>query len=152
MASMQTCSCCCGDPRRLASALIRWALGFLFLIGGIGKFTGGVDSFVHGYLVPAFAKTFLPPLLVTAFGYALPFVEVLNGVWLVIGLMRVSALVLTGATLLSLALGQMLLQQNATVANIFIYVLMAAVALSLESPRVAAAVRAPAAAAGTSPT
>ena len=132
---MQTFCCCRADPRRVASALLRWALGLVFLIGGIMKLTSGLEGFVHGYLVPAFAKTPLPPVLVTAYGYTLPFVEVVIGVWLILGVLRIPALALTGATLLSLAFGQILLQQHAIVANIFLYVLMAAVALYMEAPR-----------------
>ena len=127
-------SCYCfRDPRRLAPALICWALGLLFLVGGIAKLTH-LGVFVNGYLVPAFAKTFLPPVLVTAYGYALPFVETALGVLLLIGMCRVCALLLAGATLLSLAFGQILLQQNAVVANIFLYVLMTAIAMYLEPP------------------
>ena len=41
-------SCCCThDPRQLAAALIRWALGLLFLVGGIAKLTH-LGGFVNG--------------------------------------------------------------------------------------------------------
>jgi thiosulfate dehydrogenase [quinone] large subunit len=116
------------DPKSLAPALIRWALGLLFLVGGIGKLMD-LGGFVKGYLVPAFEKTVLPGGLVATYGYALPFVEVAIGVLLILGLCRTCALVLTGVTLISLGFGQILLRQHATVANIYVYVLMTAIAL-----------------------
>jgi thiosulfate dehydrogenase [quinone] large subunit len=123
----QTC-CNCVDPKSLAPALIRWALGLLFLVGGIGKLMN-LGGFVNGYLLPAFEKTVLPGGLVAAYGYALPFVEVLLGVLLILGLCRTCALALTGVTLISLGFGQILLRQHGTVANIYLYVLMTALAL-----------------------
>jgi thiosulfate dehydrogenase [quinone] large subunit len=93
---------------------------------------GGVGGFVNGYLVPAFEKTFLPVVLLKAYGYALPFVEVALGVLLIIGLCRNCTLLLTGLTLISLAFGQMLLQQHATVANIFLYIVLTVVVLFLD--------------------
>ena len=122
--------CCCMDPKTAAPALIRWGLGMLFLVGGIAKVTM-LNGFVHGYLAPAFEKTFLPGWLVIAYGYALPFVELALGALLLLGLYRVAALFVTGLTLLSLAFGQMLVQQHATVANIFLYLFLTAVALFL---------------------
>lgn len=128
---MNTSACCCMNPRRLAPALLRWSLGILFLVGGVAKLTA-LGGFVNGYLVPAFSKTFLPSALVAAYGYALPFVETALGVLLLVGIWRVGVLLLTGAAFLSLAFGQILLQQHATVANIFLYVLMTALALYFE--------------------
>jgi len=131
MSDMNASRCCCRNPRRLAPALIRWALGVLFLVGGVAKLTA-LGGFVNGYIVPAFAKTILPSTLVAAYGYALPFVETALGILLLIGVWRVQALLLAGVTLISLAFGQLLLQQHATVANIFLYVLMTAIAIYLE--------------------
>jgi len=98
------------------------------LVAGLGKI-GHVAGFVTGYLAPTFEKTALPDWLVAGYGHTLPFVELLIGVLLLLGLFRNFALLLTGVTLLSLAFGQLLLQQAGTVANIMQYVLMAAVAL-----------------------
>lgn len=109
-------------------ALLRWALGLLFLAGGVAKILN-LEGFVSGYLVPAFEKTFLPGWMIAAYGYALPFVEALLGISLILGVCRTPALLLTGLTLISLAFGQMLLQNHATVANIMLYILMTAVAL-----------------------
>jgi thiosulfate dehydrogenase [quinone] large subunit len=124
------CNCC--DGRAAAAAVGRWSLGVLFFFAGLGKLMGGVGGFVNGYLVPAFEKTFLPVVLLKAYGYALPFVEVALGVLLIIGLCRNCTLLLTGLTLISLAFGQMLLQQHATVANIFLYIVLTVVVLFLD--------------------
>lgn len=122
--------CCCCEPKSMAAALLRWTLGLLFLVSGVSKIPK-LGGFVKGYLVPAFEKTFLPGWMVAVYGYALPFVEFGLGVLLLIGLFRNCTLLLAGATLITLAFGQMLLQQHATVANIFLYILMTAAALVL---------------------
>ena len=61
---------CCAAPCA-GVALLRWALGLLFLAGGVAiLFT--LKEFVTGYLVPAFTGTFLPVWLLTlAFGQML---------------------------------------------------------------------------------
>ena len=40
-------------------ALLRWALGLMFLVGGVAKLFM-LKGFVTGYLAPAFADAFLP--------------------------------------------------------------------------------------------
>ena len=115
----------------LGVALVRWALGLMFLVGGVSKLCG-LTGFVTGYLAPAFAKTFLPVWMVMAYGYALPFVETLVGVLLLVGCCRKFSLVVAGITLISLAFGQSLLQGFAIVANIMLFILMTAAALFLQ--------------------
>ncbi len=119
---------CCCNPKNVAPALLRWALGLMMLTSGISKLQG-MGGFVNGYLIPAFEQTFLPGWMIAGYGYALPVVETLLGLLLILGLCRTGTLLLTGLTLGSLAFGQMLLKNHATVANIFIYVLMTATAL-----------------------
>ncbi|MDD5677026.1 MAG: DoxX family membrane protein [Kiritimatiellae bacterium] len=123
-------SCACFDCRSAAVALVRWGLGLLFLIGGINKLMH-LGGFVNAYLLPAFANTYLPAGLVAAYGYALPFVEVLLGVALVLGLCRNSALFVTGLTLISLAFGQILLQKFDVVSQILVYLAMTGAVLFL---------------------
>ena len=114
-----------------APALLRWALGLLMLTSGLSKI-GNPGGFVDGYLVPAFAKTPLPAWMVAGYGYALPPVEALLGLLLLLGLCRRGALLLNGVVLLSLAFGQMLLKNHPTVGTIFVYVLMTALALWMD--------------------
>lgn len=123
-------SCSCFDGRSAALALARWGLGLLFLVGGIGKLFN-LGGFVGGFLAPTFAATILPGWLVAGYGYALPFVEILLGVALLLGLCRNGALLLTGLTLLSLAFGQMLLHKFDVVAYIMGYLFVTAAILFL---------------------
>lgn len=125
-------NCCCFDGRTAGAALGRWALGLLFLVAGAAKFAGGVGGFVNGYLVPAFSKTFLPTWLLQGYGYALPTVETVLGVLLLLGICRNCTLLVTGLTLISLAFGQLLLQQATTIMAIFIYIGLDVLLLSLD--------------------
>lgn len=109
-------------------ALGRWALGVLMLVSGVKKI-GHVAPFVQGYLVPEFSKTILPSGMVASYGYALPYVECLLGVLLLLGIGRNTVLLLNGLTLLSLALGQMLLGNNPTVGNLFTYLILNVIVL-----------------------
>ena len=111
-----------------APALLRWSLGLLMLNSGLSKL-GNLGGFVDGYLLPAFAKTPLPAWMVAGYGYALPPVEALLGLLLLLGLCRRQALLLNGLMLISLAFGQMLLKSHPTVGTISVYVLMTALAL-----------------------
>jgi thiosulfate dehydrogenase [quinone] large subunit len=113
----------------MAVAVGRWALGVMMFFAGLGKIMGGVGGFVNGFLVPAFAKTFLPAGLVSAYGYALPYAELLIGFLLITGIARNGALLLNGILLISLAFGQLLLQAHATVANIFLYIILTVIVL-----------------------
>lgn len=117
-----------GVSKSAGVALVRWALGVLFLVAGVSKLCM-LSGFVTGYLVPAFAKTFLPAWMVSGFGYGLPFVETLLGVALLLGLCRTMTLLLAGLTLMTLAVGQMLIQGQGVVANIMLYILMTALVL-----------------------
>ena len=117
------------DPKHAGVAIGRWALGLFFFYSGLSKIMGGVGGFVNGYLVPQFSKTFLPSILVTSYGYVLPYAELTLGILLIVGIFRNAVLFLTGLTLISLTFGQMLLQQHGVVANNFIYILLTAILL-----------------------
>jgi thiosulfate dehydrogenase [quinone] large subunit len=119
------------EPKFAGVAIGRWALGLFFFYSGLVKIMGGVSGFVNGYLVPLFSKTFLPSILVTSYGYVLPYVELILGILLIVGIFRNAVLFLTGLTLISLTFGQMLLQQHAVVANNFIYIFLTAILLFL---------------------
>ena len=108
--SQHSRSCKCCDPRAMAIALGRWVMGILFLFFGIGKFTMGVGNFARGMAQP-FEKTWLPPILLNAFGYVLPFCEVILGALLILGLFRNATLFATGLLLIALTFGQVLLGQ-----------------------------------------
>ena len=119
------------EPKFAGVAIGRWALGLFFFYSGLSKIVGGVGGFVNGYLVPLFSKTFLPSILVTSYGYMLPYVELALGILLIVGIFRNAVLFLTGLTLISLTFGQMLLQKHEVVANNFVYIFLTAILLFL---------------------
>jgi thiosulfate dehydrogenase [quinone] large subunit len=115
------------DGKAAALALGRWALGLLFLVAGIGKLRD-VSGFATS-IVKQFEQTWLPSLLVTIFGYVLPFVELLLGLLLLSGVFRRSVLFATGVLLLHLIFGQIVLMQPQVVFFNFGYLFMTAALL-----------------------
>ena len=101
--------------RGAAYALLRVTLGVVFFFSGVGKFVGGLGEFVAG-MQQRFAGK-LPLALVTAFAYALPFMEVLLGALLLLGLFTGAALVLSGLLLLALTFGTVMQNDFPTVAH-----------------------------------
>jgi thiosulfate dehydrogenase (quinone) large subunit len=115
--------------REAAYALLRVTLGVIFLFFGIGKFMGGIASFADG-MNQRFAGK-LPSALVLAFGYTLPFAEVLIGALLLLGLFTRIALVLSGLLLVALTFGTVMLGDAPTVAHNLQYALVNFVLLYL---------------------
>ncbi len=107
--------CSAVDPRAWAVALARWVLGVMLLFYGIGKLPD-VSGFAS-HLVTTFAKTWLPEWLTNGFGHTLPYIEVVLGALLILGLMRNVVLFLTGLYFLVLTFGQVVLQQPGVVFN-----------------------------------
>jgi thiosulfate dehydrogenase [quinone] large subunit len=110
--------------------LLRVGIGILFLFAGLNKFMreGGAVGVAES-MIDRFADTVLPGFLVTPFVYALPYVEVTLGVFLILGLFTRSALLFTGLLLLSLALGLLASGGNDTVPKVLNYLLITCVAL-----------------------
>jgi thiosulfate dehydrogenase [quinone] large subunit len=103
------------DHREAAYALLRVTLGVVFLFNGVGKFMGGVGNFV-GKMQQQFEGK-LPSALVTPFSYALPFMEVLFGALIVLGLFGAAVLVLSGLLLLALTFGTVMQNDFPTAAH-----------------------------------
>jgi len=116
------------NHREAAYALLRVTLGVVFLFSGVGKFMGGIGNFVGG-MEKQFAGK-LPSALVLPFAYALPFMEVLFGALIVLGLFTSAALVLSGLLLLALTFGTVMLSDFPTVAHNVQYALVNFVLLS----------------------
>ena len=116
------------NHREAAYALLRVTLGVVFLFSGVGKFMGGIGNFVSG-MEKQFAGK-LPSALVLPFAYALPFMEVLFGSLIVLGLFTSAALVLSGLLLLALTFGTVMLSDFPTVAHNTQYALVNFVLLS----------------------
>src|SRR2546421_9923714 len=94
----------------------------MFLFFGIGKFMGGVGNFAGGTAQHFAGK--LPSALVLAFGYALPFAEVILGTLILLGLFNVFALSLSGLLLVALTFGTVMLGDAPTVAHNVQYALV----------------------------
>lgn len=109
--------------------LVRLALGLLFLVAGVDKFLGPGPSGVMTKMAEEFQKTLLPGFLVRMFAYLLPFLEVALGFFLILGLYRRAALLVSGGLLLMLAFGMMLQHQYVTVASNLFYVFLTAWAI-----------------------
>lgn len=117
------------SPESVAGFLLRFALGVLFLFAAIGKFTGPGPTGFANWTLQEFEPTYLPRFLLIPYAYTLPYIEFLLGVVLISGIFTRLSLTVTALLLISLAFGQMILQNHATVANNLNYVFMAAVAL-----------------------
>ena len=108
--------------------LLRLPIGVLFLFAGLNKFLGGYGNFVSWIIQDMSEKTWLPKVLLYPYAYVLPFIEVVVGVLLIIGLLTRPALIATALLSTSLLFGKVLAQDHATVANIANYVLITAIA------------------------
>jgi putative oxidoreductase len=95
----------CSTPVNLGLLLVRVPFGLFFLLAGFGKIRGGVGTFASAMIgkVPSF----IPPSLGGAYLHALPFVELLTGLAVVVGLLTRVAGVLQALMLISfmMALG-----------------------------------------------
>lgn len=100
--------------QQTAYLLARLPIGFSFLGHGIVRFPK-LTQFAEG-IAGAFAETFLPYGLVLGFAYALPFVELLLGILLILGIaMRRAAII--GVTLICmLTFGSCLLENWTNIA------------------------------------
>lgn len=114
------------DHRAVAYLLLRLTVGVMFFFYGFGKLLGGVGGFASG-LEERFAGS-LPMWIVTPFGYALPFIELLLGALLILGLFTRWTLVAAGLLMIGLTFGAVMEPNPPTVAN---NVLFAAVITAL---------------------
>jgi len=110
------------NHREAAYALLRVSFGLIFVFYGVGKFLGGVGAFAEGMNQRFSGK--LPSVLVLPFAYALPFMEVLFGALILLGLLTDVALVLSGLLLLALTFGTVILGDAPTVAHNLQYALV----------------------------
>jgi thiosulfate dehydrogenase (quinone) large subunit len=108
--------------RNAAYVLMRAAFGMVFLFFGITKFTRGLSTFATGMRQRFAGK--LPMLIVVPFSRSLPFIEVLLGALILVGLFNSISLVFSGLLLILLTFGMVILGDTATVANNLIYVLI----------------------------
>ncbi len=117
------------DGKKAGYVLLRLALGAVFLFYGISKFRTGVGTTVD-MMTRQFDRTFLPSVLVKAFTGALPSIEVVLGLLLLLGLFTRAALVLAGLVLIVLTTGLAILGNAPTVASNLLFLLVIWVLLS----------------------
>lgn len=113
------------DPS-IPCLLLRLPIGVLFLFAGINKFVGGYGNFTSWMIGEFTEKTWLPAFMLYPFTYTLPFVEVVLGAALIVGLLTRPALIVSGLLLVSLLFGKVLLKDYATVSQIATYILLVA--------------------------
>ena len=90
--------------KRLAYALLRIAFGVNFLGHGLFRLLSGTGAFAHG-MAEHMTKSPLPMPLVLGFGYAIPVIELLLGLGLILGLLTRYSLILGALFMMALTLG-----------------------------------------------
>ena len=115
--------------RSCGYVLLRVMLGVNILVHGISRILTGPGAFA-AMLVREFQSTPLPSVLVHLFALALPWVEGLTGLLVLIGLFRRFALVVGGATLVALTFGTTLRQDWPSAGLQLIYALVYAALLA----------------------
>ncbi|NMO16472.1 DoxX family membrane protein [Pyxidicoccus fallax] len=114
--------------RQLAHAVLRLVLGVNITLHGLVR-VGAPGAFADT-LVKNFAETPLPEWSVRAFALSVPFVELIVGLCILLGLRLRLALVVGGAFMASLTFGESLRQQWSTVSIHLSYALVYFVLLS----------------------
>ncbi|MCH8558850.1 MAG: DoxX family membrane protein [Balneolia bacterium] len=105
--------------KQLGFALLRVMLGVNMLGRSLVRLPD-IDAFASG-MANNFSETILPGPFVYVYAIVILLVEAVVGIMLILGWKTRWALVGMGALLISLAFGQILLQNFGTVANILIY-------------------------------
>ena len=98
--------------------------GVVFLFYGIGKFIIGRAT-VANSIVKDFEKTPLPRVLVSLFSNSLPFIEVILGFCVLVGIFTTISLALMAALLGVLTFGQVLLLNGQIVFNNLVHCVIA---------------------------
>jgi len=110
------------NHRETGYSLLRVTMGVIFLFYGVGKFIGGLTSFV-GSMNQRFAGK-LPAVMVMPFAYVLPFGEVASGLLIAFGLFTQIGLTISGLLLIGLTFGMVMLGHPPTVAHNLQYALV----------------------------
>lgn len=108
------------DTRQLAYALFRVLLGTNICLHGVTRIAAG-DSIFAAKIASQFAPTILPHALVLGYALTLPWVEMIIGFLIVIGLRTRAALVAGFLVMVSLMFGTCLLQDWQTAGLQLIY-------------------------------
>lgn len=125
-------TCCLSvlSGKQKAEWLLRWAMGLFLFMAGIGKLMGGVAMFANK-MAPGFEETFLPMMLVVGFFTIVPFIEILLGSLLLVGIWRECTLWATGVLFIIFIFGHKLMGDMGAMSSLMIYLMVVAGALSL---------------------
>jgi len=99
------------DNWPIVNFIVRWILGLLFLMAGYWKVFVLTPS-VHAqqFFVEGFAESWIPTWLLNFFGYSIPFLELVAGLLICIGLRTREALIAVGLLLIVTTYGHALQQ------------------------------------------
>jgi thiosulfate dehydrogenase [quinone] large subunit len=100
-----------GENQSWAIAFARLVLGFIFFMAGVWKvFTLGPVEHARRYFVAPYVRTFLPHWSLWATGFVVPWVELIAGGLLLLGLWTRAALLALGGVLVVVTFGHLLLE------------------------------------------
>ncbi len=124
-------SCGCSmTTEAVCGFVLRLAIGLLFFFAGLNKFLGeGGAAAASAGIAGMFKDTYLPAFLLVPYTYTLPYLELLLGAALIVGLFTRVSLALSSLLLLSLAFGMMVAGKHEVVAQNINYTFIATVAL-----------------------
>jgi len=111
-----------------AYTVLRIAFGFAMFMHGLARLIGGIDIYAHRYLA-GFATVPLPHALVVGVIYAIPYLEVVIGAPIVLGLCTRWALLANAALLLVFIFGSSMQQSWGGVETQLVYTLINALLL-----------------------
>jgi len=121
-----------GLPTRLdavaAYTVLRIALGFAMFMHGLARLIGGIDIYAQRY-IEGFARVALPHDLVVLVIYAIPYLEVVIGAPIVLGLFTRWALFANAALLLVFIFGSSMQQGWSGVETQLVYTFITALLL-----------------------
>jgi thiosulfate dehydrogenase [quinone] large subunit len=109
--------------RSLVALNLRLALGLIFLMLGVSKFQAMRSGQYPASMISQFAGSPLAPAQVKVFATVLPFAEVGLGIALICGLLTILAASLSGALLIALLFGKLVLGDIAALPQMLTYVL-----------------------------
>jgi thiosulfate dehydrogenase [quinone] large subunit len=112
----------------IAHAILRIGLGLDFVGHGLARI-GQLPAFAQS-MSRMFAKSLLPPPIVVAMAYAIPPVELIAGIGIVLGILLRPALVVAGVEMWVLLLGTCLIQRWDIAGIQLIYLLILSVLLA----------------------
>lgn len=118
--------------RELGYLMLRLTLGINILMHGASRIASGLPHFVAG-MMKEFASSPLPPPLVHAFAYTLPWSELFIGAAILFGLWTRGALVLGALEIVVLTFGVGLMQNWSVASTQMIYAIVYAVLLGFEA-------------------